>query len=100
MRFSHHLPLRLESGITVPVYHLEYTTQGSLNEAGDNVVWIFHALTANSDAGEWWGCGKYISALGGVWGGSSCWNGLSRSRSCSVILSLLPPTGGILPGGS
>lgn len=54
MRFSHHQPLRLESGITVPVYHLEYTTQGNLNKAGDNVVWIFHALTANSDAGEWW----------------------------------------------
>ncbi|MBN8854120.1 MAG: homoserine O-acetyltransferase [Sphingobacteriales bacterium] len=54
MRFTYHQPLRLESGLTVPAYHLEYTTQGRLNEAGDNVVWIFHALTANSDASEWW----------------------------------------------
>jgi len=54
MRFTYHQPLRLESGLTVPAWHLEYTTQGRLNEAGDNVVWIFHALTANSDASEWW----------------------------------------------
>ncbi|HEY4205949.1 MAG TPA: homoserine O-acetyltransferase [Puia sp.] len=54
MRFTYHQPLRLESGLTVPAYHLEYTTLGRLNEAGDNVVWIFHALTANSDAAEWW----------------------------------------------
>jgi homoserine O-acetyltransferase len=54
MKFTYHQPLRLESGLTVPVWHLEYTTQGQLNETGDNVVWIFHALTANSDASEWW----------------------------------------------
>ena len=54
MRFTYHQPLRLESGLSVPAYHLEYTTLGDLNEAGDNVIWIFHALTANSDAAEWW----------------------------------------------
>lgn len=46
--------LKLESGIILDSYHLGYTTYGSINEAGDNVVWIFHALTANSDAAEWW----------------------------------------------
>jgi homoserine O-acetyltransferase len=35
-------------------YHLAYTTHGSLNKTKDNVVWIFHALTANSDPVEWW----------------------------------------------
>ena len=25
-----------------------------MNEAKDNVVWIFHALTANSNPVEWW----------------------------------------------
>ena len=54
MKFTYNQPLRLESGLEVPAYHLEYTTHGSLNEAGDNVVWVFHALTANSDASEWW----------------------------------------------
>ena len=44
----------LESGSTLPGLHLSYTTHGELNEAKDNVVWVFHALTANSDAAEWW----------------------------------------------
>ena len=46
--------LALENGIILPRYHLSYTTYGTLNEAGDNVVWIFHALTANSRPHEWW----------------------------------------------
>jgi homoserine O-acetyltransferase len=54
MRFTYTRPLRLESGLEVPAYHLEYTTHGQLNPAGDNVIWIFHALTANSDPAEWW----------------------------------------------
>ncbi|MEO6734394.1 MAG: homoserine O-acetyltransferase [Ferruginibacter sp.] len=52
--FINSKPFILESGITLPQYHLAYTTYGSLNETKDNVVWIFHALTANSDAKEWW----------------------------------------------
>jgi homoserine O-acetyltransferase len=31
-----------------------YTTHGQLNAAGDNVVWICHALTASSDPADWW----------------------------------------------
>ena len=54
MKFTNDQPLRLESGLEVPAYHLEYTTHGKLNEAGDNVIWVFHALTANSDPAEWW----------------------------------------------
>jgi homoserine O-acetyltransferase len=38
----------------LPGYHLTYSTHGRLNYEGDNVVWIFHALTANSDPAEWW----------------------------------------------
>lgn len=44
----------LESGTELPSYELGYTTYGKMNAAGDNVVWIFHALTANSDPAEWW----------------------------------------------
>jgi len=33
---------------------LAYTTHGRLNAAKSNVVWIFHALTANSNPVEWW----------------------------------------------
>ena len=57
-------PLTLESGITLKGYHLAYTTYGLLNSTKDNVVWIFHALTANSEAMEWWpglvGKGKFF----------------------------------------
>lgn len=46
--------LFLESGESLSEYHLAYNTYGSLNEQGDNAVWIFHALTANSRPHEWW----------------------------------------------
>ena len=53
-----------ESGESLPGFHLAYTTHGKLNAAKDNVVWIFHALTANSNPVEWWpglvGEGKYL----------------------------------------
>lgn len=45
---------KLESGVTLPGYHLAYTTLGKLNAEKNNVVWIFHALTANSNPAEWW----------------------------------------------
>jgi homoserine O-acetyltransferase/O-succinyltransferase len=44
----------LESGQRLSRYHLAYHTYGRLNANRDNVVWIFHALTANSAAHEWW----------------------------------------------
>lgn len=47
-------PFKLESGFVMPGYRLAYTTHGSLNANADNVVWIFHALTANSDPIDWW----------------------------------------------
>lgn len=47
-------PIILESGGILPGYHLTYSIHGRLNETGSNVVWIFHALTANSDPVEWW----------------------------------------------
>ncbi len=52
--FKSDKPFTLESGSTLPGFHLAYTTHGNLNATKDNVVWIFHALTANSDATEWW----------------------------------------------
>ncbi|HNP22961.1 MAG TPA: homoserine O-acetyltransferase [Panacibacter sp.] len=52
--FSFSKPFTLESGRTLPGYHLAYTTLGKMNAAKSNVVWIFHALTANSNPAEWW----------------------------------------------
>ena len=62
--FNYKETFTLESGETLPGFHLAYTTHGKLNAAKDNVVWIFHALTANSNPVEWWpglvGEGKYF----------------------------------------
>lgn len=52
--FVNQQPFKLECGKVLPGLHLAYTALGKLNEAGDNVVWVFHALTANSDPSEWW----------------------------------------------
>jgi homoserine O-acetyltransferase/O-succinyltransferase len=52
--FNYQQPFVLESGTELPGYHLAYTTLGELNAAKDNVIWIFHALTANSSPAEWW----------------------------------------------
>ena len=52
--FTYNQSFTLEYGITLPSFHLAYTTYGELNSTLDNVVWVFHALTANSDAAEWW----------------------------------------------
>lgn len=52
--FHYGQPFTLESGFTLPAYHLGYTTYGKLNEKKDNVIWIFHALTSNSQPHQWW----------------------------------------------
>lgn len=52
--FKYNKPFTLESGRTLQGFHLAYTTLGKLNSDKSNVVWIFHALTANSNPAEWW----------------------------------------------
>ncbi len=44
----------LESGVTLAGFQLAYTTMGTLNAEKTNVLWVFHALTANSNVIEWW----------------------------------------------
>lgn len=54
-RFFHYTEsFRLESGQELPGFRLAYSMSGTPNERQDNVVWIFHALTANSHPLEWW----------------------------------------------
>src|SRR5689334_12619418 len=44
----------LESAESLPEIFIAYHSYGRLNEAKDNVVWVCHALTANSDVADWW----------------------------------------------
>jgi homoserine O-acetyltransferase/O-succinyltransferase len=57
-------PFELECGAILPVLDIAFHTYGTLNATGDNVIWIGHALTANSDAADWWsglvGEGKFF----------------------------------------
>lgn len=52
--FIHNASFHLESGEYLPGFELAYTTYGRLNSDKSNVVWICHALTANSNPEEWW----------------------------------------------
>lgn len=47
-------PFALENGSVLPELEICYHTYGTLNAEADNVVWICHAFTANSDAADWW----------------------------------------------
>ena len=44
----------LESGKHLPGLEIAYHTFGRLNAKKNNVVWVCHALTANSDVLDWW----------------------------------------------
>ena len=52
--YHHSLPVELESGAVLKEIDITYDTFGTLNEAKDNVIWVCHALTANSDVADWW----------------------------------------------
>ncbi len=44
----------LESGVSLPSLEIAYHTFGTLNKEKNNVIWVSHALTANSDVFDWW----------------------------------------------
>ena len=52
--YHHGEAITLESGAVLPEVDITYDTFGTLNEAKDNVIWVCHALTANSDVADWW----------------------------------------------
>ncbi len=52
--YNSNTPLELESGEVLPSVDIVYDTFGTLNKAKDNVIWVCHALTANSDVADWW----------------------------------------------
>jgi homoserine O-acetyltransferase/O-succinyltransferase len=45
---------RTETGANLPEIEIAYSTWGKLNPSANNVIWICHALTANSDVESWW----------------------------------------------
>lgn len=84
----------LESGEVLPSLTIAYDTFGTLNEDKSNVIWVCHALTANSDVADWWphtvekGCfldpEKYFTV---------CANFLGSHYGTTGPLSINPTTG-------
>ncbi|MEO6131457.1 MAG: homoserine O-acetyltransferase [Saprospiraceae bacterium] len=53
--FRSNHPFRLDLGGTLSNgITIAYNTHGELNYKKDNVIWVCHALTANSNAADWW----------------------------------------------
>lgn len=52
--YLHRSPITLESGAVLPEVEIAYDTFGELSPERDNVIWVCHALTANSDVADWW----------------------------------------------
>jgi homoserine O-acetyltransferase/O-succinyltransferase len=52
--FRSHAPFQLESGKTLERLEITYHTYGERNADDSNVIWVCHALTANSDVLDWW----------------------------------------------
>lgn len=84
----------LELGESLNGIEIGYHTYGRLNAAKDNVVWICHALTANSDVLDWW---KGLVGEGDFFNPDEhfivCANVLGSAYGTTNPLSINPATG-------
>ncbi|PHR47260.1 MAG: homoserine O-acetyltransferase [Fluviicola sp.] len=44
----------LSDGTVLPEVRIVYTTYGKLNQNKDNVIWVCHALTGDTNVKDWW----------------------------------------------
>ncbi|KAA3618206.1 MAG: homoserine O-acetyltransferase [Calditrichaeota bacterium] len=92
--YKHKNDFILESGEKLPGFELAYHTYGQRNADQSNVIWICHALTANSDAADWWeglvGDGKLFDPASHF---IVCANMLGSCYGSTGPLSLNPATG-------
>ena len=52
--FQYSQKFDLELGGILPSLNVAFHTYGKLNKQANNVVWVCHALTANSEVADWW----------------------------------------------
>jgi len=92
--FKYTQPFELESGEKLPELEIGFHTYGRLNHARDNVIWVCHALTANSDVADWW---KGLVGSGYFFNPEEyfivCANVLGSAYGTTNPLSINPATG-------
>lgn len=52
--YRYNQPFPLQAGGQLPSFELAYQCWGKLNAEKDNVIWVCHALTGNTDVTAWW----------------------------------------------
>lgn len=52
--YKDNTPYVTAGGEVIPEIEIAYHTYGKINTAGDNVIWVCHALTADSEVADWW----------------------------------------------
>ncbi len=52
--YNHKEVLKLESGRIIENLEIVYHTFGEMNEERNNIIWVFHAISADSDVLSWW----------------------------------------------
>lgn len=92
--FFYNQPFELECGAVLPSLSIAYDIFGEMNAERSNIIWVCHALTANSDVADWWphtveeGCfldpKKYFTV---------CANFLGSHYGTTGPLSVNPATG-------
>ena len=76
--YKYNAAFKLELGEELPYLEVGYHTYGKLNEDKSNVIWVCHALTANSDVFDWWS---------GLFGENDYFNPNDYFIVCANILS-------------
>jgi homoserine O-acetyltransferase len=92
--YIHDEDFRLENGGVIKGLTIAYNTFGVRRSNRNQVIWVCHALTANSDVADWWPCtvekgkfldpGKYFTV---------CANIIGSDYGTTGPLSLNPETG-------
>ena len=76
--YKYNATFKLELGEELHYLEVGYHTYGKLNKDKSNVIWVCHALTANSDVLDWWS---------GLFGENDFFNPKEYFIVCANILS-------------
>ena len=76
--YTHTKDFKLESGKHLAGIEIAYHAFGKLNQHKNNVIWVCHALTANSDVLDWWA---------GLFGEDNLFNPDEHYIVCANVLS-------------